>query len=1463
MLHLSPHFVESAQRLYMMAYDNAFTHGRKTAHVSAACLYIVCRREKTPHLLIDFSEVLQANVYALGSTFMKLTRILNMNLPVIDPSLYIHRFAAKLDLGDAAHAVSQTALRLVGRMSRDWIQTGRRPAGICGACLLIAARVHGFKRTRAEVQQVVRVTDMTLRNRLAEFENTPASLLTPDEFDALEDMESNAAYLQQQQNPHQQQVGPGSVGGAGSCDPPAYIRGLLEDEIAKERLLLEDAFARDTEGLGDAAEAAAARGAVSVSAAAALAASAASAGLLQVLPLQPPHQQPQDGASVGTFGTSATSLVLRGEVRRIRPSAPRPFEHINSARQASRLAAPAVIDRLVQVNPRLGQVIDGMHIVAARDLGPVLTTLADDALIEHQVREQLAPEAMAGEEVDLDALAADGGVGTAGAAGGVGAGFEGSAAHSASGAAAADEDDSDDDSEDDSDDQYGMRRNRRRPQRGASGPAAAAASASSAPFSAASAPTDAALSPLDAVAVVRSIATRAATDVGLGTIGALDLRVWKVRSLLQKDWGRGRQAFLRLKEQRERLLTQALSIAKRRVEREQRLASADGGRRALDTAELRELVQAQRQMDSEAARAAAAQAGLEGGLASLLGLAEALRAEGAAQRGEDATATAANGSVALAGSDLLEAIAAMEAADPQGLDLLLATEEATTVRGRGRGGRAARGRGKGGDTGAVGAAAALLASDAQYASEDSDATPVIGAAGGSVRGAAAGPSVRMRTTTDAWEAMRHAQREDGARRLALLDADIAAENAELRVLKRDTLRLAKRVHRLSRDKSASESDRVYQRLATDLASQLAARETMVADQAASSAGTQNADATQTQIPVSSRGTQGLSQALSVDVAAGSGGRGAADTDSVCTDPLALVRAPSPSPSVATGAAWGHVGAGAGADRQSVSASQVGRSRVSEVRRSLLYDLHSEEAPKAAPYIRVSHTLKLDNDTLRDAANADYEDLEATKVAAVKAALAGAGMAPAGVTGGRGGRGGGRRGRAQRGDGTTGDADDADDAGENAGEDNEWGAPAGRRNAAGSLPYSSATLPPDLTDFYGEGDLGGPVPGDDLSDLSDDEDVRGYLLPAAEAGKRKVLWEQMHGAFVHERSRKKAGEQQEAANQAAASGDDGGGDDDWSMGDGTPNAAISSTVEGEGSADGQRMKRIQSATGGGSGTAGPPVKKDALTRAPRVKSKKLNYDALNDLIVPPTATVSTAEAEAQVLRAEAQRRVDEEAARRRRLKEVTAGAVMRAAAADRAKPASKAATDKAARAGAVEGSATAGEAPATGRTTANKKASALGKRSDRDAASAATKPDPATTNVDEEWGTVAVSAVAAAAAPPSRPTKRARAASTGSIASAASAPVAPKAVPIVKPAAATVPSKVTASNTKAGPVVIARPKGVAAIAVPVAAGSTAAAEGMDFDDADDDFIAEGSARGRSGGDEYGDQFGGNDDGGYED
>lgn len=179
---LSEQYVDMAHRWFILALQHNFTRGRKAVAVAAACLYIVCRLEKTSHMLLDFSEILRMNVFLLGAVFLKLVRVLNLDLPLVDPSLYMARFAARLEFGDRTQAVAATALRIAARMKRDWIQTGRRPSGICGACLIVAGRLFGFQRTQLEVIQVVKVCEATIRKRMQEFASLPSGRLTPAEF---------------------------------------------------------------------------------------------------------------------------------------------------------------------------------------------------------------------------------------------------------------------------------------------------------------------------------------------------------------------------------------------------------------------------------------------------------------------------------------------------------------------------------------------------------------------------------------------------------------------------------------------------------------------------------------------------------------------------------------------------------------------------------------------------------------------------------------------------------------------------------------------------------------------------------------------------------------------------------------------------------------------------------------------------------------------------------------------------------------------------------------------------------------------------------------------------------------------------------------------------------------------------------------------------------------------------------
>lgn len=193
-LQLESAVTEHSFRMYQFATQLMFTHGRPTAHVACACVYISCRQKHCPHLLLDFSDALSTPVKVLGRVYVKFLKrlvggdpsqqasLIDPHKLFIDPSVFVERFAKKLDLGGQLGAVTSTAMRLIKFMERDWICVGRRPNGIVGAALLVAAHYHGIKCAAENIAEIVRMSEATLRLRLQEMRQTPLALLPVDQF---------------------------------------------------------------------------------------------------------------------------------------------------------------------------------------------------------------------------------------------------------------------------------------------------------------------------------------------------------------------------------------------------------------------------------------------------------------------------------------------------------------------------------------------------------------------------------------------------------------------------------------------------------------------------------------------------------------------------------------------------------------------------------------------------------------------------------------------------------------------------------------------------------------------------------------------------------------------------------------------------------------------------------------------------------------------------------------------------------------------------------------------------------------------------------------------------------------------------------------------------------------------------------------------------------------------------------
>ncbi|KAJ5105883.1 hypothetical protein NUU61_003230 [Penicillium alfredii] len=187
-LNIPDSATKAAGQVFKLAVGLNFIQGRRTKTVAAVALYIACRRQDgNTVMLIDFADVLMINVFKLGRTYKALLDELRLGGNVflmnpIDPESLIFRFAKQLEFGQSVMQVASEAVRIVQRMNRDWMTTGRRPAGVCGAALILAARMNNFRRTVREVVYVVKVTEITISQRLNEFSSTESGELTVDQF---------------------------------------------------------------------------------------------------------------------------------------------------------------------------------------------------------------------------------------------------------------------------------------------------------------------------------------------------------------------------------------------------------------------------------------------------------------------------------------------------------------------------------------------------------------------------------------------------------------------------------------------------------------------------------------------------------------------------------------------------------------------------------------------------------------------------------------------------------------------------------------------------------------------------------------------------------------------------------------------------------------------------------------------------------------------------------------------------------------------------------------------------------------------------------------------------------------------------------------------------------------------------------------------------------------------------------
>jgi transcription initiation factor TFIIB len=162
---------ETAWRIYGECAKKKLTMGRSIYGFIAASLYASIRIHELPRLLeevCDSELVPQRTVHkSLGLLIKEILPELGLKYKPITSKLLVYRFGNDLDL---PMNVQRTAVQLIEKAHANGLNSiGKDPRGLAASALYHATKIldnNAHSRTQAEIAEVAKITEVTLRSRV-------------------------------------------------------------------------------------------------------------------------------------------------------------------------------------------------------------------------------------------------------------------------------------------------------------------------------------------------------------------------------------------------------------------------------------------------------------------------------------------------------------------------------------------------------------------------------------------------------------------------------------------------------------------------------------------------------------------------------------------------------------------------------------------------------------------------------------------------------------------------------------------------------------------------------------------------------------------------------------------------------------------------------------------------------------------------------------------------------------------------------------------------------------------------------------------------------------------------------------------------------------------------------------------------------------------------------------------------
>ncbi len=169
LLDLEDDVMYDVQSMYEEVRMRGLTKYKQSEKVITALIYLVCRKRTIPLTLHKICDVLRTDYRSINKVYRYLLRKMNLRVPPTTPIEYVHKFGIEMRL---PKDTIKRAEKIIDIVNRTGAISGKGPAGVAAASICLASEMEDLETSQKEIAEISGVTQVTIRNRYRELEES-------------------------------------------------------------------------------------------------------------------------------------------------------------------------------------------------------------------------------------------------------------------------------------------------------------------------------------------------------------------------------------------------------------------------------------------------------------------------------------------------------------------------------------------------------------------------------------------------------------------------------------------------------------------------------------------------------------------------------------------------------------------------------------------------------------------------------------------------------------------------------------------------------------------------------------------------------------------------------------------------------------------------------------------------------------------------------------------------------------------------------------------------------------------------------------------------------------------------------------------------------------------------------------------------------------------------------------------